>query len=122
MAGIRPDEDAPGFERLILAPRPDLRREEDIPAGQRRITSVDATYDSVRGRIESRWHWEDGKFVWAFSIPDGVMAEIELPLPSGGDRFMLSGIASTAETLGGKQVGRMARFVLGAGSYLVREC
>lgn len=122
MAGIRPDENAPGFERLILAPRPDLRREEDIPAGQRRITSVDAAYDSVRGRIESRWHWEDGKFVWAFTIPDGVMAEIELPLPSGGDRFVLNGIDSTADTLGGKKVGQTARFVLGAGSYLVREC
>jgi alpha-L-rhamnosidase len=122
MAGIRPCEDAPGFERLILAPRPDLRGDADIPAGQKRITSVDAVYDSVRVRIESRWHYEDGKFVWAFTVPDGVMAEIELPLPSGGERFMLSGIDFTAETLGGKQAGKTAQFTLNAGSYLVREC
>ena len=122
MAGIRPDEDAPGFERLILAPRPDLRREEEIPAGQRRITAVSVSYDSIKGKIESAWHWEDGKFVWTFTIPDGVSANVELPLPLGGDAFTLNGIDCTAETLGGKQAGNTAHFSLGAGTYLVREC
>ncbi|MBO5779276.1 MAG: alpha-rhamnosidase, partial [Clostridia bacterium] len=122
MAGIRPCEEVPGFERLILAPRPDLRREEEIPAGQKRITSADATYDSVRGRIESRWHFEEGKFVWSFTVPDGVTAEIELPLPWGGEQFALNGIEMTAEALGGKQAGKTAYFTLGAGTYLVREC
>ncbi len=77
IAGIRPTEEAPGFEKCLLDPRPDLRQQ--LPCGQKRITFVKAAYDSVKGRIESSWHWENGKFVWAFSIPEGVTAIVRMP-------------------------------------------
>ncbi len=114
MAGIRPDEDAPGFERLILAPRPDLRKDEEIPVGQKRITWVSASYDSVKGKIVSEWHYENRKFVWCFTIPEGVTAAVEIPLPSGGGRFTVNGTEY-------KQCGKAAHLSLPAGKYLVRE-
>lgn len=122
MAGIRPDSDKPGFENVILSPRPDLRSEGEIPKGQEKITSVSATYDSIQGRIESAWHWENEKFVWTFSVPTGVRAQIKLPLPGGGTEFVLNDLCFTAERLGGHQMGSTACFELSAGKYTVREC
>ena len=58
-AGISPDEDAPGFERVIIAPHPD-----------KRIAWFEARYDSDYGTITSRWE----------HTPDGVRYEITTPV------------------------------------------
>ncbi len=59
--GIRPDEDAPGFERVVIAP---------VPSG--RIQGFEAEYRSVRGTILSRWT----------NTEEGVRHEISTPVPA----------------------------------------
>ena len=58
-AGIRPLEDAPGYERVAIAPHPD-----------KRIGWFEARYMSRFGVIRSRWAY-DG---------DGVRYEIDTPV------------------------------------------
>ncbi|MBR0365931.1 MAG: family 78 glycoside hydrolase catalytic domain [Clostridia bacterium] len=58
-AGIRPAE--PGFECVIIAPTPSDR-----------IESVEAEYNSVNGRIVSKWT----------NTPNGVKYEITVPVPA----------------------------------------
>lgn len=60
-AGIRPVEDAPGFERVVISPQPDSRLEW-----------LSAEMDTRHGRICSRWTYMDGK----------VKYEIEVAMPA----------------------------------------
>ena len=68
LAGIRPDPAKPGFRHFILAPEPDAR-----------LGSCDATYDSVAGRIRSKWEYVDGKAKFTFAVPEGTTATAILP-------------------------------------------
>ena len=45
VAGLRPDEDHPGYERFTVAP---------MPGGG--LTSAEAIHDARRGRVRSAWH------------------------------------------------------------------
>ena len=68
-AGIRPDPAHPGWKHFILHPYPD-----------RRLGSVEATYDSPAGRIRSAWSYAaDGTLRWEFSIPAGASATVTAP-------------------------------------------
>ena len=58
-AGIRPDPEAPGYERAIIAPHPDAR-----------LGWLEARYESRFGMITSRWE----------NTPDGVRYEITTPV------------------------------------------
>ena len=81
VAGI--DTDQPGFGHLRLRPRPDSR-----------MTSVRASFDSIRGRIESAWTLEAGTFRWSVRIPANTTATATLPdgtvhtLSSGSYEFV----------------------------------
>jgi alpha-L-rhamnosidase len=59
--GIRPDEEAPGFARAVIAPIPSPR-----------IQSLEAEYKSVHGTIRSKWT----------NTRDGVRYEIATPVPA----------------------------------------
>ncbi|MDR1336064.1 MAG: glycoside hydrolase family 78 protein [Tannerella sp.] len=90
MAGINPDESDPGFRHILLAPLPDFRTE--IPAGQERITSVDASYDSYYGRIKSAWHINaDGSVRYTVTVPANATATLTLPLRSGNEQVYEDG-------------------------------
>lgn len=80
MAGIRADAAHPGFTHFILAPKPDFRSGEEIPAGQERIRHVKAYFLARTGRIESEWGYENGRFTYRFTIPEGTGARVEFPL------------------------------------------
>ena len=80
MAGIKADPEHPGFTHFILAPKPDFRSGEEIPAGQERIRRVKAHYTARTGRIESEWYYENGRFTYRFTIPKGASARVEFPL------------------------------------------
>ena len=62
-AGIRPDPDAPGYEKVIIAPVPDARLEW-----------FEASFDSRHGQIRSRWTREETRFCYEITTP--VDAEI----------------------------------------------
>ena len=58
-AGIRHDEEHPGFSRAIVAPKPD-----------KRLGWLDASIDTRHGRIASKWTWGE----------QGVRYEITTPV------------------------------------------
>ena len=68
MAGIRPDPDAPGYARFMLAPRPD-----------RRMGYVKARQKTPHGEIASEWRYEGDDWKWTFTIPKGTEAAVRLP-------------------------------------------
>lgn len=68
VAGIATDPSAPGFHRVVMAPRPD-----------RRLGFVKAEYRSAAGLIKSEWHYEGRKWIWDFEIPEGVVASVTFP-------------------------------------------
>lgn len=67
-AGIKADTSNPGFKHIILAPVPD-----------KRLGFVEAEYKSASGIIKSSWRYEDNKWIWNFTIPEGTTASVTLP-------------------------------------------
>jgi hypothetical protein len=68
LAGIRPDENGPGFKKIILHPS---------PAGD--ITWVKASHRTARGIISVEWHRENGMFSYAVTIPPNTTATVFVP-------------------------------------------
>jgi alpha-L-rhamnosidase len=64
-AGIQSDPAHPGFTHFILAPIPD-----------KRLVSVDASYESAAGLIQSEWHYKGDTCIWNFTIPEGTTATV----------------------------------------------
>lgn len=71
VAGIYPDVESPGFRHFFISPVID-------PEG--RLTYASATYDSLHGRIESRWRYDraDGTMHYDMVIPRGTTATVTL--------------------------------------------
>jgi alpha-L-rhamnosidase len=73
IVGIRQAPGSIGFSRLLLKPE---------PVGD--LTSAAGHYDSVRGRIESKWRIENGRFLWSIVVPPNVTAEVHVPTTPAG--------------------------------------
>lgn len=70
VAGINPVEDAPGFRKALIRPRPDYL-----------LPRVSVKYDSAMGVYESSWEIRKDLFVWDVKIPFG--AEVTIIFPNG---------------------------------------
>ena len=68
VAGLRADEDHPGYERFTVAPMPG--------AG---LTHAEAVHDARRGRVRSCWTIADGTFTLEVEVPPGAEATVVLP-------------------------------------------
>ncbi|MEI8235108.1 MAG: alpha-L-rhamnosidase N-terminal domain-containing protein [Verrucomicrobiota bacterium] len=68
--GIRPDPAGPGFKRFILAPQPD-------PATG--LTSAEGWYDSLYGRIVSKWKIANDTFDLEMTVPANTVATVRIP-------------------------------------------
>lgn len=68
VAGIDQTPDSVGYADLVLAPR---------PGGE--LTWASAAYESVRGRIESRWRVDGNTLFLDVLIPPGARARIRVP-------------------------------------------
>ena len=68
VAGLRPDEDHPGYERFTVAP---------MPGGG--LTHAEAVHDARRGRVRSAWTIADGTFTLEVEVPPGAEADVVLP-------------------------------------------
>ncbi len=68
VCGINPVESAPGFRKILLAPKPD-----------RLLGSAKAIFDSPVGRIESGWKIDENLVQYRFVVPFGATAELQLP-------------------------------------------
>lgn len=69
MAGISYDEQLPGFKHILLKPQPN-----------RSLPSVEASYDSIYGRIVSNMHYEGDTWHYDAVIPANTTATITLPV------------------------------------------
>ncbi len=68
VAGIDADPDHPGFVHIHIQPYPD-----------RRLSFVRASFESVRGRIESAWTWSGDTFTLNVTVPANTAATVMLP-------------------------------------------
>jgi alpha-L-rhamnosidase len=68
LAGINQDDATPAYKQFVLHPK---------PGGS--ITSVNATYDSIRGPIGSDWKLDNREFQWKVRIPANTVAEVYVP-------------------------------------------
>ena len=68
VAGIRPDEDAPGYRRFRIEP---------VPGGG--LTSATRALDSPYGRIESSWTRSGNGLDLRVTVPPGTGATVVLP-------------------------------------------
>ena len=101
LAGIRPDDAAPGFKHFILR-----------PALLNGLTWVKARQDTVHGPIESAWRIEDGRFLWDLAIPANTTATVMVPADDAKTVMESKDPAAQAEGL---------RFVRTDGPYAVFE-
>jgi alpha-L-rhamnosidase len=84
MAGIEASESTPGFKHFVL--QPDLDKRATLPQGQERITSVEASYRSYYGDIQSAWRMrDDGNLLYTATVPANTTATLYLPLVSMSD-------------------------------------
>ena len=68
LAGINPDPAAPAFKHFVIKP--------NVVGG---LTSAEASYDSVRGRIVSDWEVEHGRFKLTVKVPANATATVWVP-------------------------------------------
>ena len=80
LAGIAPDASAPGFARVILAPR---------------LTNVigwvAATHEAPVGQIRSAWRRDQSGFSWQIALPRGAQGRARVPLPQQGAQLAVNG-------------------------------
>jgi alpha-L-rhamnosidase len=70
VGGIDTDPRAPGFERIVIRPR---------PGGG--LTWARASYASIRGPITCAWKQQDGRLLLDVSVPANTTATIHVPAP-----------------------------------------
>ena len=68
-----PDSSLPGFKHFFLQPEVD-------PTGYLNVAS--GHYDSMYGRIESRWERKEASTEYSFTIPANTSATVVLPAKS----------------------------------------
>jgi alpha-L-rhamnosidase len=68
LAGINYDPARPGFRHIILKPH---------PVGD--LAWVNASHESVYGRITSEWNIQDGEFRWTVVVPPNSEATVYVP-------------------------------------------
>ena len=96
MAGIDVDEAAPGFGHILLRPRPDTRKGEDLPPDQKRIAHVTASLALKGGCLKVRWEMsEAGQLTYTVTIPEGHWATLYLPL-YGAHHYTENGVRTRA--------------------------
>ncbi|RLD82329.1 MAG: alpha-rhamnosidase [Bacteroidetes bacterium] len=86
LAGIKADPDIPAFKHIIMKPH---------VLGD--LTFVDASYNSIYGRIKSAWKLDKDKFIWNISIPANTTATIYVPTKDKEDVMEGSKLASNSD-------------------------
>ncbi len=68
LAGINPDEEHPGYQRVVIRPR---------PGGG--LTWMKSRYDSIRGPIVSEWRMINDHIEMRIRVPPGTTATVHVP-------------------------------------------
>ena len=118
LAGIAPDAEKPGYERMTIAPI--------IPNG---LGEVTAQVETCRGKASSHWRKEaDGGLLMEVTVPYGATAQIKVPLESkdkwridlDGSALCESSALSSEELERCRAAGCYA-FNLSSGSHVIRR-
>jgi alpha-L-rhamnosidase len=68
LAGIRPDDERPGFKHLVMRPDP-------VPG----LDWVKASQRTPYGKVESAWQHKGGEFAWQVTVPVNTTATVFIP-------------------------------------------
>ncbi|WP_319481545.1 glycoside hydrolase family 78 protein [uncultured Draconibacterium sp.] len=101
VAGIKVDENNPGYKKFFLAPN---------PGGG--LTNVNATFDSMYGKIVSDWKISDGQMTYQVEVPVNTSAEVVLPNAKVAEVTMPDDLKS-----GAAQTGTNVTVSVGSGTY-----
>jgi alpha-L-rhamnosidase len=85
------------FEQVMFTPKPDMRADREIPAGQERITWAKGSYESKYGTIKSEWRREGNGFVFVCETP--VSGEFQLPIIEGKNTVTVNGNQLAVDSL-----------------------
>ncbi len=88
LAGIKADPEIPAFKHIIMKP---------YVLGD--LTYVNASYNSMYGKIESSWKLSQNKFQWEVTIPANITATIYAPTLDKEDVMEGNSKASRAESV-----------------------
>ena len=66
--GIQPCADAPGYEKILIAPHPD-----------RSLGFADASIDTKHGTVRVHWYYKEDRVAYEIEIPAGTTAVLTLP-------------------------------------------
>jgi hypothetical protein len=94
-----------------------MRRDDELPEGQKRIANARASFDSVAGRIESAWVSVGDRFEYSFIIPEETAATVSLI--SEKDSMKINGVDFTLDEMNGRRIGDRIVFPLSEGAYTV---
>jgi alpha-L-rhamnosidase len=84
MLGMGADYEDAGFHHIVLAPKPDMREESELPPGQKRIDWARGSFMTPYGLFSSEWRRDkDGKIRYTFEIPFNCRATFYRTLPNG---------------------------------------
>jgi hypothetical protein len=109
LAGIRPDPEAPGFQRFVIRPR---------VVGD--LTEVKGGYDSIRGRIVSEWRRDGRRLTLHVVVPPNTTATVCVPAAPGDGSSVTEGGRPAAEAPAMKFLkvdGPYAVYQVGSGDY-----
>jgi hypothetical protein len=106
--GIRQAPDSMGFQHLLLRPE---------PVGD--LTWASGYYDSIHGRVKSRWRIEERRFHWQVTVPPGATAEVHVPATDAGQVSAAGQFLRMEPARGKGNVGR-AVYEVGSGQYEFR--
>jgi alpha-L-rhamnosidase len=105
VAGIKIDENHPGYKHILLAPH---------PGGGLKNASAEIT--TLYGKASSSWKFENDDFVYEVVIPANTTATVSLPFAKA-DQVMLDGVALKAGSVQNKTDLQVR---LGSGKYLLK--
>lgn len=107
LAGIKPDPQKPAFKHIIMKPHP-----------VEGLANVSASYQSMYGKISSRWRKNGKTFLWDIEIPPNTTATIYIPA-NEKTKITESGVlaekSSSIKSLG-RNAGRSI-YKIGSGQY-----
>lgn len=109
MSGIKSDENAPGYKHFILQPTVD---------SEGRIDSVNGSYKSMYGLIESSWTSEEGKMAtYSATVPANTSATLYLPITEEQAEGIALPEGASYEGMEERNGVECAKYELTAGSY-----
>jgi alpha-L-rhamnosidase len=82
IAGIVPDENAPGFRKIIFR-----------PYFTAQLKNAEATCESPYGTIASKWQWKGKSFIWNIQIPANTTAVVYIPNSGNKGSLLVNGKA-----------------------------